>query len=121
MALFDSRFDTLVSGAGLLGNPVLSTSVAGLATSATGFAAVEVCLHQCKGELTIRSCCMLSTELAGLPAFMHRDQMGTMLVCLHAAHSAVAAQARTYHHACHSIRLPGPDLPPTGCTRQSCQ
>jgi hypothetical protein len=28
--------------AGLLGNPVLSTSVAGLATAATGFAAVEV-------------------------------------------------------------------------------
>ena len=28
--------------AGILGNPVLATSVAGLATSATAFAAVEV-------------------------------------------------------------------------------
>ena len=50
--------------AGILGNPVLATSVAGLATSATAFAAVEV---RCTPWMQHIACwavyvCMLPTQ-----------------------------------------------------------
>ena len=81
--------------AGLLGNPVLSTSVAGLATAATAFAAVEVvaCTVDCCLQLH-----MSHTKIVLCLHFVHvnstADRMDEVLWFLLAAHAAVAAQAR---------------------------